>query len=234
MKAAPPRATRNRGKSPPPRRDPLLLPLALLAAVAVAAVFAVYLSMRPPGEGSVEAGFARDMSTHHAQAVEMAGIVQDKTESAEIRTLATDIALTQQGQIGQMRGWLDVWGLSPTGTEPAMAWMGHPTEGRMPGMATTEQINRLREAPPGEADRLFLRLMIPHHQAAIPMAEAAVEETDQPEVEGLTRTIATSQKAEIQVMKDLLKERGAKPPAPDDPHMHGGMDMGRAQHGEHG
>jgi uncharacterized protein (DUF305 family) len=34
------------------------------------------------------------MSVHHAQAVEMAEIVRDRTESEEVRTLATDIALT--------------------------------------------------------------------------------------------------------------------------------------------
>ncbi len=228
MKAAPPRTTPERGKNPPPRRDPMLLPLALLAALAVAAVFAVYLSMRTPGDGSVEAGFARDMSTHHAQAVEMAEIVQNKTGSDEIRTLASDIALTQQAQIGQMRGWLDVWGLSPTGSEPAMAWMGHPTEGRMPGMASPEQINQLREASPEEADKLFLRLMIPHHGAAVPMAQAAIEDTDRPEVENLARTMIASQKAEIKIMEDMLRERGAKPPASEASPMHDGMDMGGA------
>ena len=208
----------------------MLVSLALLAAVAVVAMFAVYLSMRPPGDGSVEAGFARDMSTHHAQAVEMAGIVRDKTQSDEIRTLATDITLTQQAQIGQMRGWLDVWGLSPTGSEPAMAWMGHPTEGRMPRMASPEEIAQLREASPEEVDKLFLRLMIPHHRAAVPMAEAALEKTGQPEVETLARTIATSQRAEIKVMDDMLRERDAKPPASGSHTHHGGHE----QHGEHG
>ena len=48
------------------------------------------------------------MSVHHAQAVEMVESVRDRTESEEIRTLATDVALTQQGQIGQMQGWLAV------------------------------------------------------------------------------------------------------------------------------
>jgi len=200
----------------------------------VAAVFAVYLSGRPPGDDSAEAGFARDMATHHAQAVEMAEIVQNKTQSDEIRTLASDIALTQQGQIGQMMGWLDVWGLSSTGPKPAMNWMGNPTEGLMPGMATPAQINQLREASPDEADKLFLKLMIPHHRAAIPMAEAVPQKTDRPEVERLARSMISSQKAEVKIMEDMLRERGAKPPASDDSHMHDGMDMGSAQHGEHG
>jgi uncharacterized protein (DUF305 family) len=197
---------------------PLAL-LSLAALTAVAALFAVYLLGRPPGDGSAEAGFARDMSVHHAQAVEMAEIVGDKTESEEIRLLASDIALTQQGQIGQMRGWLDVWGLSPTGSEPAMTWMGHPTEGRMHGMASPEEIEKLKDAPPVEADRLFLRLMIPHHEAAVPMAEAVLTETNRPEVERLAEAMIASQTGEIKVMEAMLRERGEEPPEGDS-HQH--------------
>jgi uncharacterized protein (DUF305 family) len=177
----------------------------------------LYLSGRPPGDGSVEAGFARDMVVHHAQAVEMAEIVRDKTESEEVRILTSDISLTQQAQIGIMQGWLAVWGLPVTGTEPAMAWMGHPTEGRMPGMANPEEVNRLRNAPPEEADAMFLRLMIPHHQAAIPMAEAVLEETDRPEVEQLAGAIVASQRSEIKVMQDMLEDMGEEAPAEEPP-----------------
>ena len=161
-----------------------------------------------PGEDSAEAGFARDMMVHHAQAVQMAEIVRDKTESAEIRTMASDIALTQQAQIGQMQGWLAVWRLPATGTGPAMSWMGHPTESRMPGMASPEELNDLQKADPEEADALFLQLMIPHHEAAVPMAEAVLEETDRPEVERLAGAIAASQQSEIQLMQGLLNQRG--------------------------
>jgi uncharacterized protein (DUF305 family) len=206
--------------------DPRLV--AVLAAAFVAmfglAVW-LYLSDREPGNDSPEAGFARDMMVHHAQAVEMAEIVRDKTESEEIRVLATDIALTQQAQIGQMQGWLAVWGLPATGTEPAMAWMGHPTEGRMPGMATPEEINRLRNATPDEADELFLRLMIPHHQAALGMSRAILQETDRPEVEELAGAILASQEAEISTMEDMLREMGAEPlPEQDGTDMQG-MEM---------
>jgi uncharacterized protein (DUF305 family) len=161
-----------------------------------------------PSDSSPEAGFARDMMVHHAQAVEMAEIVRDKTGSEEIRTLAADIALTQQAQIGQMQGWLQVWDLPPTGTEPAMSWMGEPHEGRMPGMASPEEINNLQQAPPEEAEALFLQLMIPHHEAAVPMAQAVLEETDRKEVERLAGSIMASQQAEIELMRGLLQRRG--------------------------
>jgi uncharacterized protein (DUF305 family) len=179
--------------------------LVLLASCSAGATAALLLT-RTPGEDSAEAGFARDMMVHHAQAVQMAEIVRDKTQSDDaIRLLAADIALTQQAQIGMMQGWLQVWGLPPTSTKPAMSWMGHPTEGLMPGMATPQELDLLQQAPPEEADRLFLRLMIAHHQAAIPMAEAILERTDRPEVRQLAEAIEMSQKAEIQTMEGMLR-----------------------------
>ncbi len=201
---------------------PLILLLAAAAVLFAALALWLYLTDARPGDGSAEAGFARDMSVHHAQAVEMAEIVRDKTESAEVRLMAADMALTQQGQIGRMQGWLDVWNLPPTGAEPAMTWMGHPTEGRMPGMASPEEIERLRNAPPEEAEEMFFRLMIPHHQAAVPMAEAVIEETDRPEVENLAGAIAASQQGEIEVMREMLEERGAEAPSGshEDKHTH--------------
>ena len=192
---------------------PLILLLAAAATLFAALALWLYLTNAEPGDGSAEAGFARDMSVHHAQAVEMAEIVRDKTESADVRLMATDMALTQQGQIGRMQGWLDAWNLPATGAEPAMSWMGHPTEGRMPGMASPEEIERLQKASPEEADKMFFRLMIPHHQAAVPMAEAVMEETDRPEVENLAGAIAASQQGEIELMREKLEERGAEAPS---------------------
>jgi uncharacterized protein (DUF305 family) len=180
--------------------------LALVAVLSAGAALALVLASRPPGNDSPEAGFARDMMVHHAQAVQMAEIVRDKTESDAIRLLASDIALTQQAQIGMMLGWLDVWGLPATATEPAMSWMGHPTEGLMPGMATPEEIELLYKAPPEKADRLFLRLMIVHHQAAIPMAEAILERTDRPEVRQLAEAIDAAQRTEILLMQGMLRD----------------------------
>jgi uncharacterized protein (DUF305 family) len=184
---------------------PLLL-LALIAAFFAGASLALLVTPGLPSDDSPEAGFARDMMVHHAQAVQMAEIVRDKTENEEIRTLATDIALTQQAQIGMMQGWLDVWGLPASGTEPAMSWMGHPTEGRMPGMATPEEIDRLKKAPPEEGDEQFLWLMIRHHRAAIPMAEAILDRTDRPEVRQLAEAIEASQRQEIRTMEAMSRE----------------------------
>lgn len=206
-------------KSGVPSRRPNPYMLVALAAVLLAAMLlALYIANRPPGDSSTEAGFARDMSVHHAQAVEMAGIVRLRTEDPNIRSLATDVVLTQQAQIGRMQGWLEVWNLSPTGTEPRMAWMGHSVSGRMPGMASQKDVNRLDTLPPDKADALFLRLMIPHHQAAIPMAQAALKDSGQPPVERLADSIIVSQKSEIEAMQAMLKDKNL-PPAKETPKM---------------
>ena len=132
--------------------------------------------------------------------------MRDRTDSDEVRLLATDISLGQQAQIGIMQGWLGAWGLPVTGSEPAMAWMGHPTDGLMPGMATPEEIDRLSQRQPDRADVLLLRLMIAHHQAAIPMARAILQRTDEPEVRQLAKAIIAAQKAEIGNMKAMAGE----------------------------
>ena len=202
----------------------------LIVAILVAVTFLyLWATSRPPGENSAEAGFARDMMVHHAQAVEMARIVEGKTNDPEMRSLAADMALTQQAQIGQMQGWLDVWGLPPTGTEEPMAWMGHPTDGPMPGMATPQEIERLGELPPDKADEMFLRLMIPHHEAAIPMAQAVMERSDNPVVDAFAEKVVASQRVEVRNMQQMLEDMGA-PPAKEDPSMDG-MDM---EHGHGG
>jgi uncharacterized protein (DUF305 family) len=95
--------------------------LAVLVVLAAGAALAKLFASVPPGNDSAEAGFARDMIVHHAQAVQMAEILRDRTHSDDLRLLAADISLTQQGQVGIMQGWLQVWGLPITGSEPAMA-----------------------------------------------------------------------------------------------------------------
>lgn len=192
--------------------------VAVLAAVAAVLIGAVTLGLlarpSPPGDGSAEAGFARDMSVHHAQAVEMGDIVRARTTDAEVRIFATDVVLTQENQIGQMRGWLDAWRLPASGSAPTMTWMGHGTTAAMPGMANPAQIAELRSAPPAQADVAFLRAMIPHHQAAVSMARAVLERSDRREVRRLAQAIIAAQQAEIGAMRDMLARRGASTVTP--------------------
>jgi uncharacterized protein (DUF305 family) len=182
---------------------------------------------RTPGDGSADANFLRDMVVHHDQAVTMALIMRDRTDDSLLDTISTDILLTQLGQVGMMRGWLDQWNLSLVGKDPHMAWMGHPVEGLMPGMATPEEIEQLRTLPETEAEILFCRLMIRHHSAGIQMAQAAVERVDDAEAKRLAETIIAGQFSEIQYLQEALVARGqAQEPVSAVMESMPGMDMG--------
>jgi uncharacterized protein (DUF305 family) len=179
--------------------------LLAVATVLVSVLVLWEATHRAPGDDSVEAGFARDMIVHHDQAVTMALSIRDRTTDPAIKTLATDILLTQENQIGQMLGWLTIWGLPATGSQPLMAWMGHAATAPMPGMATPEELANLERLSGSAADAEFLRLMIQHHRGAIPMAEAALERSGNTQVRTFARSIIAAQSADIAAMEDLLR-----------------------------
>jgi uncharacterized protein (DUF305 family) len=164
-------------------RPPLTVVLMCVLATAVLAIAATagWLAADRGGSGSaiddssVDAGFARDMSTHHTQAVIMAGYTRDHTSDPSIELLAYDIETSQYFELGQMQGWLDSWGL-PRGTHrTSMAWMaGHSHSlpgGLMPELATPAQMDSLERLTGRALDIDFLQMMIHHHQGAIPMAQ---------------------------------------------------------------
>jgi uncharacterized protein (DUF305 family) len=199
--------------------------LALPAAgvLLVVAGMAAGLLMAPwlwaPRDDSAEAGFARDMATHHAQAVEMAFVVRDSSATDELRTLASDIIVTQSTQRGIFMGWLQQWGLPQASARARMAWMpghAHMSTGSdgvvlMHGMATEAELQRLRDATGTAAEILFLQLMIRHHEGGVIMARAVASLSRRNEVVGMARSIDEGQQVEIARMKQLLAERGAHP-----------------------
>lgn len=199
----------------------LIGPLITIAIAAGAGLFIWQALPHDPGDDSAEAGFLRDMVTHHAQAVDMAMAIRDRTSDENLHLLATDIALTQSTGMGTMQGYLQIWDLPLTGEDKPMAWMDHPVDGLMPGMATPEQIAQLDTLPVAQAEVLFLQLMIRHHQGGVEMAEALLQRSDQPEVTLMASRIVDGQNAEIGTMNQMLTDRGQKPitdPLPDDGH----------------
>lgn len=81
----------------------------------------------------------------------------------------------------------------------------------MPGMATDEQLDRLRAAEGRAAEVLFLRLMTVHHRAGADMAQAAAGAAGTDEIRNLATGMDRAQESEIALMADMLRARGAKP-----------------------
>jgi uncharacterized protein (DUF305 family) len=200
------------------RPRPRLVGALVVAVLLAVAAFSVgYLVAKPshPGENSPEAGFARDMSEHHAQAVEMGMIEFQQGQDPDIRTLGGDIAITQQGQIGVMSSWLQQWGVSTNSTNPPMSWM---PEGQralngnlMPGMATRDEVNALKAATGKQVDILFCQYMLRHHLGGIHMVDGILAETSNPTVRALAETMKKNQSGEVTVLENMLKDLGAQP-----------------------
>ncbi|WP_246865360.1 DUF305 domain-containing protein [Cryobacterium sp. BB307] len=202
----------------------IILGAAILVALAFAAGRFTVAVPAMPSNTSAEAGFSRDMQTHHLQAVRMSMIIRDNTDDEEIRLLAYDIATAQSQQAGQMFAWLELWGLPQAAPEPSMTWMirpaldgsahnhgsgdqAHEPGAPMPGLATAEQLSELESLRGVEAERLFLELMIAHHIGGVEMAEAVLDRSTHPEVRQLAGGMVIVQEKEITYMEDLLAER---------------------------
>jgi uncharacterized protein (DUF305 family) len=202
---------------PGSRRSQIIAATAAAVVLLLVGFAAGLLTGRPnyPDEASAEAGFARDMSSHHAQAVEMAMIAYQRASLEQVRSLAGDIAVTQQGQIGIMQTWLTTWGLGPNSTQRPMAWMpdGESTldGNRMPGMATREEVGKLRSATGREVDILFCQYMHRHHLGGIHMVDGVLKVSSRPEVRALAEGMKTGQGHEVSVLEKLLADLGAKP-----------------------
>lgn len=212
---------------------PTLLALAGIAVLAVGFLTGVLVqpavqgaSQQVPEASSVDVGFAQDMTVHHRQAVQMANIEVSSSDPA-VASLAFDISSTQQVQIGQMQGWLSLWGYPLLPSAGYMGWMadartkgdhGAPTADRsaatvttMPGMATSGELTHLRQATGPAKDVLFLQLMLRHHDGGAAMLDHAAQHAQKPAVRAFATQLAASQRAEALTMSGLLTERGAQP-----------------------
>jgi uncharacterized protein (DUF305 family) len=191
----------------------LVCAIALLGAGAALTVVTGVGTDRPPAVDSVDAGFARDMSTHHGQAVVMAQLERDNGSDPAVRLVAFDIETGQESQVGQMLGWLESWDQTPQTDLAQMAWMGHAVEpGQlMPGMATTAELAKLKSLSGKPLDIYFLQLMIRHHKGGLEMAQYGAAHASEPYVKALASKIVTGQQNEVVTMEQMLRERGAQP-----------------------
>ncbi|MCC3764995.1 DUF305 domain-containing protein [Glycomyces sp. TRM65418] len=193
-------------------RRPAVL-IAITAVLMLGAGFAVgwVAGTAAPGDDSAEAGFARDMQTHHQQAVEMAMYEWRNGGDETLRTVAYDIATAQSAEIGMFRSWLREWGVQLSTGEP-MAWAGeehqHDTEaagGLMPGMATDEEMATFKTLTGADADIMFIEMMIEHHIGGVDMAKVVLDLSENERVVDAAERTITVQQAEIESLENHLE-----------------------------
>jgi uncharacterized protein (DUF305 family) len=148
--------------------------------------------------------FMRDMIHHHDQAVQMAELVKDRTNLPELVAVAGRINASQADEIAFMQNWLRERGES---VPDASMHRGMDMKGTMAGMASPADMARLATLKGTDFDRLFLTLMIAHHDGALKMVDELVKKSGSaydPVLFQFTSDVKTGQKAEIDRMTALL------------------------------
>lgn len=145
---------------------------------------------------SADADYARMMIEHHSQALVMTGLVPDRAESSQVGKVAERIDAAQRPEIEVMRSWLKQHG------KPERS--GGHDHAAMPGMATEKQLGELRTARGEAFDRLFLALMITHHEGAVTMAAEVKAEGNNVRIEEMADDVIAQQTSEITRMRAML------------------------------
>jgi uncharacterized protein (DUF305 family) len=143
--------------------------------------------------------FAQGMIPHHQGAIEMAELVQGRTSNAKVLDLASRIDKAQDPEIRTMTEWLNSWGAQVHTT--GMPGMDHGSD--MAGMSDAE-MDMLKQAKDADFDKMFLDMMIKHHQGAIDMSKAELQQGKNTDAKKLAQQIIDSQQAEITEMQALL------------------------------
>ncbi|MDV7354097.1 DUF305 domain-containing protein [Rhodococcus oxybenzonivorans] len=144
--------------------------------------------------------FLRGMYPHHAQAVQMAEMVDGRTDNAELLALAQRIEAAQAPEMDQITGLLGQAGdTAPTST-------GHEgmDHGSGAGMMSEDDMSTLMGMSGPEFDRMWLTMMIEHHEGAVEMADTELAEGENPDAKQLATGIVSAQQREIAEMQAML------------------------------
>lgn len=168
------------------------------------------------GYTQADVRFMQRMIPHHAQALAMTALVPGRSHRRDIRLLAERIEASQHDEIAFMRRWL-----ADRGEEvpPLDAHHGEHEAGdrraTMPGMLTTEEMAKLAGATGGDFDRLFIQLMIRHHEGALAMAAelfSAPGAAQEPEIFRFASDVDADQRAEIRRLRALQDDSTSRGP----------------------
>ncbi len=166
-------------------------------------------SANPAGgqHNAADVAFATGMIPHHGQAITMAEMAASQATNPQVKSLAAAIKTAQAPEIATMSGWLTGWGqpvpaatgghdMSKMGTGPDMSGMG--------GMMSEQEMQQLSAATGAQFDRMWLQMMITHHQGAVTMATTELASGQSADAKQLAQQIIDTQQKEIATMTALL------------------------------
>lgn len=141
--------------------------------------------------------FIDAMVPHHQDAIDMAEVALGNAEHREVKELAEDILSAQEAEIERLKAIKR----KEYGTSEVPAEMSAE---EMEAMGMTMDPEELAEQDP--FDEAFIDNMIPHHESAIDMANAALKDSENPEIRQIARAIVDAQEREIELMRGWRNE----------------------------
>lgn len=179
-------------------------------------------SVAPGAHNAADVAFAQQMIPHHRQAVAMAGLAATRGKSQQVKDLAMSIEDAQGPEISQMTAWLTAWGQKVpqsmdssmpgmSSSMPSMSGSSMPGTGQtmsspMPGIMSDSDMAKLKSATGAAFDKLFLTMMITHHDGALVMAKTEQSMGQYGPAKAMAASIIASQSKQIALMKTLLAQ----------------------------
>ena len=154
--------------------------------------------------------FMQGMILHHHQAMIMSDMAVDRTNSISVLDLAGKILVTQEDEVDFMQNWLrdrGVIALDPEKYNEMHAHHDMAGMDDMAGMASAEELEELERINSTDFDRLFLKLMINHHDGAIKMVDKLRKQRGSaydPILNEFASDVVNDQSVEIERMNYLL------------------------------
>ena len=176
---------------------------------------------------NADVAFMQGMIVHHQQAVEMSELVASRTNNEDVVTIAGRILSSQADEITFMNEWLsargektvmvgmDHSGMDHSNMDHSDHMMGHSMDhSQMAGMASAEDMAKLATLEGTEFDRMFLTLMIAHHEGAITMVENLLDQPGSAADQALFQFVSdveNDQASEIDKMDIVLASLSTDP-----------------------
>ena len=192
-----------------------VLSLALAIAVGIHAVRASAMTIMDPAgadptqENSGQATtsdvpydlqFIDVMIMHYRQGVEVARIAETKAQHARVKGFASKTAADQEKEIAELQGYRDHFyaGRPKTERNQMRAIPSH--------MHADMNMSNLQAATGGEFDRLFLDMLMLHHQTGVNMLKEAVGKAEHAEIKEFARRIIAKRQgmAEMNRIKAMI------------------------------
>lgn len=159
---------------------------------------------------SADVRFASDMVVHHAQGLQLVGMLREHSASSELKALGERLLAEQPLQTEEMVTWLTDWDQEVPETPMDHVNADHHGEGGMqlsgdelPGLLSSEQVEELEQLTGTEFDRRWAELMVEHQRGALTMVETLEDQGAFEPARALAATIADQHAETIELLEDF-------------------------------